>query len=99
MVECAVMEFEMQLTTIVPGRTPCLACLYPEKSDTWKRQFPVFGAVSCTAGGMAAVEAIKLLSGLDGELAGRLLVGDLRTMSFKTHRIRRVPNCAVCGQL
>src|SRR5262249_13717907 len=46
LVECAMYELEAQLTTIVPGQTPCLACLYPTEPPAWKRQFPVFGAVA-----------------------------------------------------
>ncbi|MCX7826241.1 MAG: HesA/MoeB/ThiF family protein, partial [Verrucomicrobiae bacterium] len=45
-VEAAMYDTELHLTTIRPGHTPCLACLYPEKSADWKRQFPVFGAVA-----------------------------------------------------
>ena len=40
--------------TIVPGRTPCLACLCPEQPVNWKREFPVFSAVSSTVGSMYA---------------------------------------------
>ena len=97
MVECAVYELQAQLTTILPGRTPCLACLYPEDPPAWKRRFPVFGAVSGTAGGLAAMEAIKVLSGLGEPLAGRLLVLDLRTMAFHEIAIQRRADCPVCA--
>jgi molybdopterin-synthase adenylyltransferase len=46
LVDCAMYELEGQITSIVPGQTPCLACLYPENPPVWKREFPVFGAVS-----------------------------------------------------
>ena len=36
MVECAVYELEAHLTTVLPGETPCLRCLYPEASSTWR---------------------------------------------------------------
>jgi len=97
MVECAMYELEVQVTTLLPGRTPCLACLYPEKPDYWKRQFPVFGAVSGVAGCLGATEAIKVLSGLGEPLANRLLVGDLRRMTFRTFNVKRDPQCPVCG--
>ena len=63
MVDCAMFELDGQLTTIVPGRTPCLACLYPEDPPQWRRQFPVFAAVSTAVAGLAAMEAIKFLAG------------------------------------
>lgn len=97
MVECAVYELECHLTTIVPGVTPCLRCLYPEKSTTWTRRFPVFGAVSASLGGMAALEAIKLIAGFGQPLTGRLLSYDLKDLSFRTLRVRRNVDCSTCG--
>jgi len=97
MVECAMYDLEAQITTIVPGKTPCLNCLFPEKPAQWKRQFPVFGAVSGTVGCMAAMEAIKLLSGIGRPLCGRMVSMDLREMILNTFDIKRRENCAVCS--
>ncbi|MBT5709169.1 MAG: HesA/MoeB/ThiF family protein, partial [Verrucomicrobia bacterium] len=97
MVECAVYELEAHLTTIVPGVTPCLRCLYPEKSTTWTRRFPVFGAVSASLGGMAALEAMKVIAGFGQPLTGRLLSYDLKDLSFRTLRVRRNVDCSTCG--
>lgn len=97
MVECAVYELQVQVTTILPGRTPCLACLYPEDPAAWQRRFPVFGAVAATAGGLAAMEAIKVLAGLGEPLAGRLLTMDLRSMATQRITLARRPDCPVCG--
>jgi molybdopterin/thiamine biosynthesis adenylyltransferase len=99
LVECAMYELEGTLTTVLPGRTPCLACLYPEEPAGWSRTFPVFGAVSGAVGSLGAMEAIKVLAGLGEPLAGRLLTFDLRDMTFRTAAIRRRPDCPVCGQL
>lgn len=98
MVECAMYELEAHITTIQPGRTPCLACLFPERPPTWKREFPVFGAVSGSVGCMGAMEAIKCLAGFGEPLYGELLTYDLRAMRFRKVRIRRNPECAVCGK-
>jgi len=97
MVECAVYELEAQITTIVPDRTPCLACLCPEPPSNWRRQFPVFGAVAGTVGCLGAMEVIKALTGLGEPLLGRMLACDLRTMSFRTVKTTRRPDCLVCG--
>ena len=99
LVECAVFEMEAQLTTILPGRTPCLECLCREAPAHWKRQFPVFGAVSGMAGCLGAMEVIKVLTGLGEPLLGRLLVCDLRSMSFRTLRLKRDLNCPLCGKI
>jgi len=97
LVECAMYDTDATLTTIVPGSTPCLACLFPEKPPHWKREFPVFGAVSGSVGCMAAMEAIKVLTGLGTPLTNRLLSYDLRRMQFRTLKIARRPDCAVCA--
>jgi molybdopterin/thiamine biosynthesis adenylyltransferase len=99
LVDCAMYELEAQLTSIVPGRSPCLACLYPSEPTAWKREFPVFGAVSSTVGSLGAMEAIKLLAGLGEPLLGKLLICDLRDMSFRKVHLRRDPCCTVCGPL
>jgi molybdopterin/thiamine biosynthesis adenylyltransferase len=99
LVDCAMYDLEGRLLTVIPGETACLACLYPEPPANWKRQFPVFSAVSSTVGSLAAMEAIKLIAGLGQPLVGRLLTFDLRDMSFRTIAIPRRPDCAVCGHL
>jgi molybdopterin/thiamine biosynthesis adenylyltransferase len=97
LVECAMHEFDAHLTTIVPGRTPCLRCLYGEDPAHWRRQFPVFGAVAGTVGCLAAVEAIKLITGVGDPLCGQLLAMDMREMSFRRLRIARDPDCPACS--
>ena len=97
LVECAMYELQAQITSVIPGETPCLACLYPERPPEWKREFPVFGAVSGTVGCLGAMEAIKIVSGIGDPLTGRLLTLDLRSMETKTMRIARRSDCDVCG--
>lgn len=97
MVECAMFALEGYVTVVVPGQTPCVRCLYPEAPPTWKRQFPVFGAVSGTVGCIGAMEVIKLVSGLGKPLAGALLTVDLGTVEFRKHAVRRDPRCVACG--
>jgi molybdopterin/thiamine biosynthesis adenylyltransferase len=96
LVECAMYELETQITTVLPGLTPCLRCLYPQEPPAWQRRFPVFGAVSGMVGSLGAMEAIKLLAGLGEPLAGRLLIADLRNMIFRTVSIERDQNCQIC---
>ena len=96
-VECAMYDLEATITSITPGQTPCLACLTPEPPPAWKRQFPVFGAVSGTVGCIGAMEAIKIIAGLGKPLLGKMVRIDLRDMTFDTLDLARNPNCAVCG--
>ena len=97
LVEAAVEELEARITTILPGQTPCLRCLYPELSPVWTRRFPVFGAVSGTVGSLAAMEAVKMLAGFGKPLLGVMLACDLRDMTFRRFRVRRDPRCRECG--
>jgi molybdopterin/thiamine biosynthesis adenylyltransferase len=99
LVECAMYELEAQITSILPGQTPCLQCLYPEIPAHWKRQFPVFGAVSGTIACMAAMETIKIIAQIGQPLFGKLLRCDLNSMSFKTLRIQRRTDCGCCAHL
>ena len=99
LVECAMYELEAQIMTVLPGRSACLRCVFDEEPPTWKRQFPVFGAVSGTVACMGAVEAIKTIAGIGTPLANRLLRMDLRDMRFHNLKTRRRTDCPVCGHL
>lgn len=99
MVECAMFDGEGQVTTFLPGRTGCLACLHPSAPPEWKRQFPVFGAVSGTIACLGAYEVIKFFTGTGELLAGTLLHCDLAQMRFRRLPLRRDPRCPVCPPL
>ena len=99
LVDCAMYELQAQITCVIPGQTPCLACLYPENPPGWRRQFPVFGAVAGMIGAWGAMEAIKLITGLGEPLAGRMLMFDLRDGTARRVAISRNPDCKVCGGL
>ncbi len=98
-VEAAMYDLESTLTTIVPGQTPCLSCLFPVKPPAWRREFPVFGAVSGTVACMAAMEAIKVLAKFGEPLLGKLVTCDLRGMIFSKRSMLRNPECEVCAPL
>jgi molybdopterin-synthase adenylyltransferase len=99
LVDCAMYSLEGQVMTVIPGETACLACLYPEDPPAWKREFPVFGAVSATAASIGAMEGIKIISGMGASLAGKLLYYDLGHMTFQVVPVARRPDCPVCGEV
>ncbi len=99
MVEAAMNAMEAYLTTIVPGQTPCLTCLFPEKPEWDRWGFGVLGAVSGTLACLAALEAIKLVTGLGKPLLGQLLTLDLAQAKFAKHRTYHDLDCPVCGTL
>ena len=89
---------EGHVTVVKPGHTPCLRCLFVEGDNAWDPLgFPVLGAVAGTVGTLAALEAVKVLTGWGLPLYGRLLVMDLSDATFRSYRTRRDPTCPVCG--
>jgi molybdopterin/thiamine biosynthesis adenylyltransferase len=82
--------------TVVPGRTACLACLYPQDPG-WQRQFPVFGAAAGAVGCIGAMEVIKLIAGLGEPPTGRMAAFDLRDWTFRVFQVQRRPDCPVCA--
>lgn len=88
---------EAQMALFKPEVTGCLDCLYPEDPPDWDPYgFPVFGAVAHAIGAMAAMEAVKYLSGY-GKTSGRLLAMDMGDYSTRTFDLRPDTACPTCG--
>lgn len=100
MVEASVLAYEGQCTVFLPGKG-CYRCLYPAPPPPGLMPTPVSaGVLSITPavmGPIQAMETLKLILGIGEVLSGRLLLFDALTMEFRQVRIRRDPNCAVCG--
>ncbi|MDD1767630.1 MAG: ThiF family adenylyltransferase, partial [Methanomassiliicoccales archaeon] len=95
-VHAAVEGFSGQITTIVPGKTPCLKCLFPVKPPK-KAVFPIVGVTAGVFGALEAAEAFKLISGIGEPLMSKLMVGDLLYDHWEIIEICRVDTCMVCG--
>ena len=81
------------VTTIIPGKTPCLACLSPEGVGG----LGVLGVTPAVIASLQALEAIKLLIGRSPALAGKLLLFNGDDMKFQLLEIRRNESCPVCS--
>ena len=86
-----------QVTVVVPGKTPCLACLFSENPPP--EPVPVLGTAPGVIGCIQATEVLKLLTGIGDPLAGRLLLYDGEFMEFSEVRVQRKKDCPVCGRL
>ena len=86
------------LTVIRPGETACLQCVYPEEPP-FEEFFPVIGAISMATGALAALEAIKILSGAGTPQYGKMLMYDGYHGRTTLLELRRDPNCPCCGGL
>ena len=87
-----------QITTIVPGETPCLKCLFPNPPPK-KGELPILGAAAGVFGSMQTAEAIKLITGVGEPLKGQMLLGDLRTNVWERIEVKRKESCPVCSHL
>ena len=94
----AVRGLQGQATTVIPGKTPCLRCLFPQ-SPPPSAVFPIIGATCGVIGSIEATEAVKLLTGQGEPLAGRLLIWDGLAACVDTLVIERNPGCPDCGPL
>jgi len=92
----AIHGLEGRVTTIIPGKTPCLRCIYPEVPPP--EVFPVIGVTPALIGLIEATEVIKYLTGIGNLLKNQLLVYDGETMNFQKIRIKRDPRCLDCGK-
>ena len=100
MVEAAMNGMEGYLFNVIPEKTPCLNCVYPEDPPGWEELgFPVLGAVPGMLGCLMALEAIKILTGFAGHMTSQMLVFNLTDMDFRKVRLRRDSACGICGPL
>jgi molybdopterin-synthase adenylyltransferase len=86
--------FYGQATTIIPGTTPCLKCIFPKPPP--KEEFPVVGATAGFIGTVQANEVIKFLLGSGELLTGRLFIWDGMQAHAEEICVERNPGCEAC---
>lgn len=86
------------MTTIIPGKTPCLACFYPEGTQQG-RGLGVLGIVPALIGNLQVLESIKLMIGYSPSFAGKLVRFNGNDMKFQFDEIKRNESCKVCSLL
>jgi molybdopterin/thiamine biosynthesis adenylyltransferase len=84
------------LIVVNPGRTACMRCLYPN-DPPFEERFPVIGAISAAIGSLAALEAIKILSGTGEAAFGRLAMIDGYHARNSMVELTRDPHCRCCA--
>ena len=99
----SVFRFDGQATVFAPHLGgPCYRCLFPEPPPAGAvpncAEAGVLGVLPGVIGMMQAIEAIKLILGLGDSLLGRLLHFDALKMKFREFKLRRDPECPVCGE-
>jgi adenylyltransferase/sulfurtransferase len=98
----SVYRFEGQVSVFDARKGPCYRCLFPDPPPPGLvpscAESGVLGILPGTIGTLQATEAIKLILGIGEPLIGRLLLYNAQDMSFELVRLRKNPNCRVCGE-
>jgi molybdopterin/thiamine biosynthesis adenylyltransferase len=87
--------FYGQATTIIPGTTPCLKCIFPKAPP--KEVFPVVGVTPGIIGTVQANEVLKYLMGIGELLTGRLFIWDGMQAHAEEICVERNPTCEACS--
>jgi adenylyltransferase/sulfurtransferase len=97
----SIYRFEGQASVFWAEYGPCYRCLYPEPPPPGMvpscAEGGVLGVLCASIGSIQVTEAIKVLTGIGEPLVGRLMTYDALEMSYRTLKIRKDPNCALCG--
>lgn len=97
----SIFRFDGQATVFAAPGGPCYRCLYPEPPPPGTvpncAEGGVLGILPGLVGIIQATEAIKLILGVGEPLIGRLLMIDALAMQFREIKIRRDPECPICG--
>ncbi len=98
----SIFRFDGQASVFWAEYGPCYRCLYPEPPPPGMvpscAEGGVLGVLCASIGSIQTTEAIKLLTGMGEPLVGRLMVYDGLEMAYRTVKVRKDPNCAVCGE-
>ncbi len=98
----SIFRFEGQASVFGVADGPCYRCLYPEPPPPGLvpscAEGGVLGILPGTIGVIQATEAVKLLLGIGEPLVGRLLLFDALKMSFRELKLRKDPDCPICGK-
>ena len=100
LVDGSILLFDGQATTFLPGEG-CYRCLFPTPPPPGEvpscAEAGVLGMLPGMVGTIQATEVVKLILGIGDSLSGRLLLIDALSMEYRTVKLRRDPECPLCG--
>ena len=98
----SIYRFDGQASVFWAEHGPCYRCLYPEPPPPGMvpscAEGGVLGVLCASIGSIQVTEAVKLLTGVGEPLVGRLMVYDALEMTYRSIKVRKDPNCALCGE-
>jgi len=101
LVHGGILRFEGQMFTIMPGRSACYRCIFPEPPPAGLvpscREAGVMGPLAGVIGMLQATEALKIVLGIGQTLTNRILKYDGLRTQFRTVSVRKNTQCPLCG--
>src|ERR1700753_547012 len=98
----SIYRFDGQASVFWEEHGPCYRCLYPEPPPPGMvpscAEGGVLGVLCASIGSIQVNEAIKLITGIGEPLVGKLMVYDALEMEYRKIKVRKDPNCALCGE-
>ena len=101
----SIYRFDGQASVFAPmlgEDLPCYRCLYPEPPPPGMvpscAEGGVLGVLCASIGSIQVNEAIKLITGIGDPIAGKLMIYDALEMEYRKLKVRKDPNCALCGE-
>ncbi len=85
-----------QVAVSIPGETPCLRCMLGTMADP-EGPVPSVGAAVSAIAGVEALEALRVIAGMEPSSRGRIVAFDLESMSSESVEVIRDPDCPACG--
>jgi molybdopterin/thiamine biosynthesis adenylyltransferase/rhodanese-related sulfurtransferase len=97
----SIYRFDGQASVFWAEYGPCYRCLYPEPPPPGMvpscAEGGVLGVLCATIGSIQTTEAIKVITGIGEPMIGSLMIYDALDMSFRKIKVRKDPNCPLCG--
>jgi len=97
----SIYRFDGQASVFWAEYGPCYRCLYPEPPPPGMvpscAEGGVLGVLCATIGSIQTTEAIKVITGIGEPLIGALMIYDALDMTFRKIKVRKDPNCPLCG--
>jgi sulfur-carrier protein adenylyltransferase/sulfurtransferase len=98
----SIYRFDGQASVFWAEHGPCYRCLYPEPPPPGMvpscAEGGVLGVLCASIGSIQVTEAIKVITGMGEPLVGRLTVYEALEMSYRTVKVRKDPECVLCGK-
>jgi adenylyltransferase/sulfurtransferase len=98
----SIYRFDGQASVFWAEYGPCYRCLYPEPPPPGMvpscAEGGVLGVLCATIGSIQTTEAIKVITGVGEPMIGSLMIYDALEMSFRKIKVRKDPNCPLCGE-